>query len=176
MKTTTSYPSFYDPNHFLSPGDGSRHGHRNANVLLSRAVLYDKIGPGKHPCHWCGRIVEWMVGGHRGVKPGQLVADHLDKNPENNSPDNLVPSCQSCNVKRGMANLIQPGEPTVRSRTVHDRVTRAEERICPICGKTFLHMIAKRNPRLGQTCSYSCANKLRWRSGGTIGRKKHIAS
>lgn len=60
-----------------------------------RKVLYEKIGPGPHLCHWgCGKLLEW--GGLSGI-----VADHLDDDKLNNDPDNLVPSCSPCNCRRG---------------------------------------------------------------------------
>lgn len=63
-----------------------------------RKVLYEKIGPGPHRCHW-----EWC--GHRELNwlwdyPNRLEADHLDHDRTNNSPENLVPCCRSCNAKR----------------------------------------------------------------------------
>lgn len=59
-----------------------------------RKVLYDKIGPGPHYCHWnCGKLLEW--GGIKGI-----IADHLDDNGLNNDPENLVPSCHRCNWNR----------------------------------------------------------------------------
>lgn len=77
------------------------HGHpladRWGHVLEHRVVLYDKIGPGTHPCHWCERPVTWMA---RDAE--QLDGDHLDFNPSNNSPGNLVPSCDPCNVRRNL--------------------------------------------------------------------------
>lgn len=63
-------------------------------VAEHRVVLYEKIGPGPHLCHWgCGKLLEW--GGREGI-----FADHLDSDPTNNSPENLVPSCNSCNWNR----------------------------------------------------------------------------
>jgi len=70
---------------------------RVGQVLESRKVLYDSIGPGPHECHWsCGRVLEW--GGIGGIQ-----ADHVDGDKTNNSAENLVPSCVSCNVRRGNA-------------------------------------------------------------------------
>lgn len=63
-------------------------------LLEHRKVLYDKIGPGPHPCHWCGVMLEW--GGRDGI-----IADHLDNDTQNNDPANLVPSCNHCNLTRG---------------------------------------------------------------------------
>lgn len=74
------------------------HGHPLADkwghVLEHRKVLYDKIGPGPHACHWCGCAVTW--GGL------SLTADHLDFDRANNAPSNLVPACNSCNVRRNL--------------------------------------------------------------------------
>ena len=63
-------------------------------VFEHRAVLYDKIGPGVHPCHWCGRELIWREG---------LEVDHIDFDRANNAPANLVPSCHRCNTGRAMA-------------------------------------------------------------------------
>lgn len=71
------------PGHPLAGRDGA--------ALEHRLVLYAKIGPGSHPCHWCGTAVSWMV---------DLTADHLDWDRLNNVAENLVPSCQSCNSGR----------------------------------------------------------------------------
>lgn len=62
----------------------------NGVVAEHRHVLYEKIGPGTHPCHWCGALRDW--GGLDGIN-----ADHLDSEPLNNAPENLVPSCCGCN-------------------------------------------------------------------------------
>ena len=82
-------------------------------LLEHRKVLYDKIGSGPHPCHWseaygCGRrSLEW-----KGLSG--LVVDHLDDDKLNNTPENLVPACSSCNMRRGRElaafySLIQNG-------------------------------------------------------------------
>lgn len=61
-----------------------------------RKVLYEKIGPGPHYCHWgCGKLLDW--GGSGGI-----IADHLDGDKLNNAPGNLVPSCSPCNTGRGI--------------------------------------------------------------------------
>jgi hypothetical protein len=62
-----------------------------------RAVLYEMIGPGAHPCRWCGDVVEWGAKGAR-----KLVADHLDSDKRNNVPENLAASCHRCNSTRGL--------------------------------------------------------------------------
>lgn len=64
-------------------------------VAVHRVVLYERIGPGRHPCHWCGKSLPWMGGADVAIN-----VDHLDHNRLNNDPDNLVPSCLDCNTKR----------------------------------------------------------------------------
>lgn len=67
---------------------------KNGDVGEHRMVLYDKIGPGPHPCYWgCGKLLEW--GGLEGI-----IADHVDHDKSNNDPANLVPSCNPCNWRR----------------------------------------------------------------------------
>jgi hypothetical protein len=69
----------------------------NGAAYLHRKVLYDAIGPGEHPCNWCGTIVEWFAQGER-----KLVVDHLDNDKLNNERSNLVASCHRCNATRGL--------------------------------------------------------------------------
>lgn len=71
---------------------------RNGRVFEHRAVLYDKIGPGGFPCHWCGKLVYW--GRSYPKDDDALVVDHLDHDRHNNDPSNLVPSCNTCNGNR----------------------------------------------------------------------------
>jgi hypothetical protein len=81
----------WDPDHPLSDAVRGR-------VPVHRKVLYDIIGPGTHPCHWCQKPVTW---GLTGTKSGSLIVDHIDDDGSNNEPGNLVPSCHRCNVTRG---------------------------------------------------------------------------
>lgn len=66
-------------------------------VWEHQAVLYEAIGPGAHPCHWCGAAVRWEA-----VKgaANRLVVDHLNGLGDDNRIANLVPSCQACNSTR----------------------------------------------------------------------------
>ena len=76
-------------------GDGykrvSARGHplagRDGRVLEHRLVLYDRLGPGPHPCARCGRSLEWR----------QLDVDHVNADPSDNRPENLQPCCAKCN-------------------------------------------------------------------------------
>lgn len=85
--TVTRYRRVKAPGHPLADKDGM--------VRVHRRALYDKIGPGEHACHWCGRPVAWD-----GVGIGRLCVDHIDGDRWNNDPANLVPSCRRCNTKR----------------------------------------------------------------------------
>ena len=69
-------------------------------LLEHRKVLYDAIGPGTHPCHWCSDPVEWMKKGT--ARKCTLVVDHLDGDKANNAKANLVPACSRCNWSRGL--------------------------------------------------------------------------
>jgi hypothetical protein len=65
-------------------------------LYVHRRVLYDHLGPGFHPCHWCAKPLEWG-----GVRADSLKVDHLDGDKQNNALGNLVPACQTCNGARG---------------------------------------------------------------------------
>lgn len=71
---------------------------RHSRVYEHRAVLYDTIGPGPHPCRWCGVMLDWLPG----VDPLAIHADHLNGYGDDNRPENLVPSCRNCNPTRGV--------------------------------------------------------------------------
>lgn len=71
-------------------------GRRNG-AALHRVVLYDVIGPGSHPCHWCGSEVSWDAPRY---SPQELQADHIDQDRSNNDAANLVPTCGPCNTSR----------------------------------------------------------------------------
>lgn len=66
-------------------------------VLQHRVRLFDAIGPGPHPCHWCRRVVSWDI---KYPLPGALVVDHHDCDKSNNAVSNLLVSCQPCNAAR----------------------------------------------------------------------------
>lgn len=135
------------PEHPLAPPSGL--------IAVCRIVLYDKIGPGAHPCRWCGKQVTWMPGS--GVAPDALVADHLDWDQNNDSPENIVPSCFACNAhrtRRGNRQIIREDEPVIvaSNGTRH----RAVERICPTCETTFLARLALVRRGQARFCSPKC--------------------
>jgi len=94
-KPRTSRKCIRVPGHPLaSPKDG--------RVLEYRYILYEAIGPGTHKCHWCPNQVDWVLRVGAGSSVGELVVDHLDGDMYNNSPENLVVSCNNCNTLRGL--------------------------------------------------------------------------
>lgn len=137
----TSRRNVYLPDHPLAGVNGY--------VAEHRAVLFDLIGPGEHPCHWCGKHVRWtnrLVGtGHAGM----LVVDHVNANGLDNRVENLVPSCQGCNASR--PRHIQPDEPHVAYQS---RKRRGEVRTCQSCAQDFVFV--PRGNRPGRFCSRSC--------------------
>lgn len=70
-------------------------------VFVHRTVLYDAIGPGSHPCHWCGVSLWWE---HKyPTQMTALIVDHVDGDRTNNDLANLVPCCHRCNISRAFA-------------------------------------------------------------------------
>lgn len=126
---------------------------------VARVMLYDHLGGGWHPCHWCGRLVGWRPG--VGVRdPDALLVDHLDHDPTNDVLPNLVPSCNDCNSHRtinGRRSRIQPGDLT--KRMADGRVVRVIERSCELCGGSFLTRTAEVKKGKGRFCSRSCARR-----------------
>lgn len=90
------------PKHFLS---------NSGNIAEHRLVLFEKIGEGEHPCHWCGKTLFWW-----GVP--KLTTDHLDGDVVNNVPENLVPSCFGCNRA---GRRLGKGHGRHRERTPEER-------------------------------------------------------
>lgn len=124
-------------------------------VAVSRLVLFDKIGPGEHDCHWCGEKVRWVVGKGPGA-PGALIADHLNWDTHDDRPENLVPSCNTCNHRRthsGVGPRLRDDEPTVMWGGYR---TRAVERTCEYCGAPFLTIPAEVKVGKGRFCSREC--------------------
>jgi hypothetical protein len=82
--TEKGYVTLWLPKHPLAKRKGGR-------VMEHRLVLYEKLGPGAHPCFWCGVVLEWK----------DIRVDHLNESKGDNYPDNLVASCNTCNRARG---------------------------------------------------------------------------
>lgn len=151
--SSINYRRIKIPDHPLACSDGW--------VSEHRAVLYSKVGPGQHPCHWCGKQLTWQ----RGLACDAIEADHVDFNIHNNAPDNIVASCHSCNVKRSSIN-IRPDELHVVFRD--GRKARAVQRTCDTCGSSFLlnaSELKRKNARAGRYCSHEC----QWRRNKGVG-------
>jgi hypothetical protein len=84
------YLTLYDPEHPLASSEGY--------VGVHRAMFYATSGAGPHKCVWCGRTLRF---GRFAGDRDNLVVDHLDGDPTNNFPANLVPACWVCNLLRG---------------------------------------------------------------------------
>ena len=70
------------------------HGHplrRADRVSVGRLVLWERIGPGVHPCAWCDRPLEWG----KSLRAARVNGDRADS-----SPENLVPACAGCILRR----------------------------------------------------------------------------
>lgn len=66
-------------------------------------VAYDKYGPGPHSCYWCGQKIDWYFGSvHASATTGEykIVVDHVNSVRIDNRSENLVLSCNSCNLRR----------------------------------------------------------------------------
>jgi hypothetical protein len=123
---------------------------------VARLVLYEKIGPGTHPCHWCGSPVTWTPGG--GPRHGALLADHLNWDRTDDSPQNLVPACTECNAHRTrQGDRRRIGESELVIRVGSATRTRAVERQCERCGATFLAIPALVRRGQARFCSRVCA-------------------
>ncbi|MBP6564156.1 MAG: hypothetical protein KA200_00935 [Burkholderiales bacterium] len=142
------YRHVYDPGHPLAYANGVLPEHRQ--------VLHAKIGDVETTCHWCRKPIRWRPG--ESTAPDAIVADHLDNDSRNNSPDNLVPSCHGCNVMRSLPDRpLRDGELFITYGN-GDRV-RAEERRCEFCGAPFLTRKTASRPGWGRFCSRSCGRR-----------------
>lgn len=126
-------------------------------VKVHRKVLYDRIGPGPHPCHWCGKMLDWVVGDTKQTKhTGAIIADHVNEDTRDNRPENIVPSCHPCNnhrTERKSAFFIRHDEPSV-VRADGNR-TRGVEAVCCGCGRK--HVYPKNGGRRQDAIHFFCS-------------------
>jgi hypothetical protein len=110
-------------------GSVTSHGyHVIRRQYVHRTVLLGKIGPGSHPCHWCGTAVTWGV---------DLEADHVDYDRLNNDPVNLVPSCHGCNTRRAQDRVTSEQRSAYLPRGCrHPRAKLTEEEVAEIRSST----------------------------------------
>ena len=129
--SVTTYRTIKQLGHPLAMADGK--------IYVHRFVLFKKIGPGSHPCHWCKEQVSWDAA----VASMQLVADHLDEDEWNNDPNNLVPACIGCNVSRvkSAKQTCKRGHPWTAENTYHRRDSGSRQ--CRACAR---ENDAKRRP------------------------------
>jgi hypothetical protein len=112
------------------PAKGHPLAHADGRAYEHRVVLYDTIGPGPHPCHWCGTEVDWLPKGTE----GELQPDHLNGDGSDNRTVNLVPSCRRCNTTRGSqrrADALRAAgwwsnNDTIAQLSSHQRAARVE--------------------------------------------------
>jgi len=143
---TTVRRNVYRPGHPLAG--------RTGLLSCARATLFDKIGRGLHPCHWCGKPVNWAVG-QRGQPADTLVADHLNADPLDDRPENLVAACGTCNGTR--ARAVGDDEPFI-NRPNGTRL-RAVIVTCAHCHTQFLAIQAQVANGKARFCSRSCARR-----------------
>jgi hypothetical protein len=104
----------------------------DGEVSEHRQLLYDLVGPGPHPCHWCGRLLEWP----------DIKCDHLDGDLLNNDPKNLVVSSNNCNLRRGKAGNPLSWNPDTCLKghefTTENTYIYRGKRNCRICRRDFM--------------------------------------
>ena len=122
-------------------------------VAMHRRILYDKIGPGEHHCHWCDRSIIWS----RKLHGNSIYVDHLDDHWDHNGEENLVPSCYVCNLHRKL------GGKNGRTRI---------EVACPQCGVLFLSKVTALGEPYRKHCSKSCSISAQWKTGALRGKRK----
>lgn len=129
-----------------------------------RLLLFAKIGYGPHWCHYCGRPINWAPGGR--VGRSHISADHVNGDPRDNRPENLVPACHGCNsIREHPHPLIADEEPSV---LLDGKRRRVYERICelPECDETFWCVSSDPKRFCSKSHASIAARRAKyWRSG-----------
>lgn len=138
-------------NYLKIRADGHPLADKYGKLGLHRWLVYRRLGPGPHPCHWCGKPLNWLP---KQRWTGAIVVDHVDGNRGNNDEANLVVSCHPCNVRRGRRNRIDidAGELTVM---LASGPTRAVELLCEECGTAYL--TRRQRATTQRFCSHACS-------------------
>ena len=123
-------------------------------IYVHDEVLYARIGPGPHPCHWCGKLVDWKQTEFRKMK-GVLCCDHLSGISTDNRDSNLAPSCFRCNISRSHPQNFGPADDWVQRG---DQKLRYHIRICVGCKQEFkaANFIKTSKDHVGKYCSIKC--------------------
>lgn len=125
--------------HPLTVGQGRTLG-------VHKLALWEKIGPGTHPCHYCAVPVTW-----RARESGaRLTVEHLDRDRLNNNPANLVPCCYRCN-NLNRSTIVSDDE-LFRVHASGHRI-RGNPAVCQHCGTDY---VARRDHK-GWFCSRKCS-------------------
>jgi hypothetical protein len=96
--TSVGYVLVRNPEHPLATSNGHLGEHR--------LVAHEKHGGVCPPCHWCSKPLVW----------DKAAVDHLNEVKDDNRPDNLVVSCNSCNRARGaMLPFIERMQPAAHA-------------------------------------------------------------
>ena len=82
-KTAAGYVKLLRPGHPLADKQGHVYEHRLA--------AFDRLAGSEPSCFWCGIDLKWA----------DAVVDHLNEDKADNTPSNLVCSCNDCNRARG---------------------------------------------------------------------------
>jgi Mor family transcriptional regulator len=103
------YRAVHAPWHPLAQADGS--------VPEHRFVLYRKLGPGQHPCHWCGRLLTWRL---------SLHTDHLDDVKDPQRREQPRATCAVCNSARATGVLLRRLRKRSDWRQIRERLEALE--------------------------------------------------
>lgn len=70
-------------------------------------IAYDMYGAGPHQCHWCSTDIEWLFSKKHDAELNgkKIVVDHVNGVTIDNRSENLVLSCNWCNLHRGKNHM-----------------------------------------------------------------------